>query len=75
MNVSISIPKLLRIAAPAFRCGGITACLLYIFKDGISGLVPGLITVALCWIISVLSDAMVELYEKVEQLLNKQESE
>ena len=74
MSVSISLPKLLRKASPAFRCVGITACLLYVFQSGLAGLVSGLITVALCWIISFLCDAVVELYEQVEQLLSKQES-
>ena len=74
MTVSVSLPKLLRKASPAFRCGGTTACLLYIFLGGISGLVSGLIIFALCWVISFLCDAVVELYEQVEQLQSKQET-
>ncbi len=75
MTISVSLPKLLRKASPAFRCGGTTACLLYIFLGGISGLISGLLTLALCWIISFLCDAVVELYEQIERLKKKQEAD
>ena len=74
MTLSFSVPTVLSKAAPIFRYGSIAVLIFLTLLGGISGFIYGLVYAAFCWIISLLCDAVADLYKQVEQLMQKSES-